>query len=300
MAAGIGSRFGKGIKQLLPVGPQGQILMDYSVNDALEAGFDKVVFIIRKDLEEDFRRLIGKRIEEKTEVAYVFQELDDLPDGFDPDLERTKPWGTGQAILCCRSIIQEPFAVINADDFYGKEPFVKLHAYLEEKVQPAVDKAQVTDIAMAGFRLGKTLSENGGVTRGICSVDAKGRLIGIHETKNIIRTAHGIAAKSEDGAERIIPEDTLVSMNFWGLQPDFLNLLEEGFRSFLSQKEKGNGKGEFLLPIFIDELLRAGRAHVSVLPTEESWFGVTYKEDRDAVSEALKRLTDQGVYPADL
>ncbi len=189
MAAGIGSRFGGGIKQLEPVGPSGEIIMDYSVYDAMQAGFDKVVFIIRKDLEKDFREIIGNRMEKIVETAYAFQELDDLPAGFQRPEGRTKPWGTGQAILCCKDLVQEPFAVINADDYYGKEAFVKVHDYLAGE-HPACGKM---DFCMAGFQLGNTLSENGGVTRGICSVNEDGHLTKVTETKNIVKTPEGAA-----------------------------------------------------------------------------------------------------------
>ena len=296
MAAGIGSRFGKGIKQLEPVGPGGEIIMDYSVHDALEAGFQKVVFIIRKDLEKDFREIIGKRMEKKTEVVYAFQELDDLPTGFVKPEGRTKPWGTGQAILSCRGLVKEPFAVINADDYYGKEPYVKLQEYLTA-VHPAENSVQ--DICMAGFRLGNTLSDNGGVTRGICIMDRENRLTGIRETSNIIRTADGAAVSDESG---LTPLDVnaRVSMNMWGLQPEFIDLLADGFVEFLSGLEQGELKKEFLLPVFIDELLQAGKARVQVLDTRETWFGVTYQEDKEAVVQAIRKLVETGVYKKDL
>ena len=296
MAAGIGSRFGKGIKQLEPVGPGGEIIMDYSVHDALEAGFDKVVFIIRKDLEKDFREIIGKRMEQKTEVAYVFQELDDLPAGFAKPEGRTKPWGTGQAILCCKGVVKEPFAVINADDYYGKEPYVKLHEYLTAD-HPA--DGGVQPICMAGFRLGNTLSDNGGVTRGVCGMDDQNRLTGIRETSNIVKTPEGAAVAGENGMTPI-DVDSRVSMNMWGLQPEFIDLLEKGFVEFLAKMEPGDLKKEYLLPVFIDELLQNGRAVVQVLDTKESWFGVTYQEDKAAVVQAIRRLVDVGIYGENL
>ena len=268
MAAGIGSRFGKGIKQLEPVGPGGEIIMDYSVHDALEAGFNKVVFIIRKDLEKDFKEIIGKRMEQRTEVVYAFQELDDLPAGFVKPEGRTKPWGTGQAILSCRGLVQEPFAVINADDYYGKEPFVKLHDYL---VQEHPVENGVQPICMAGFRLGNTLSDNGGVTRGVCVMDEQNHLVGIRETSNIVKTADGAAVKSDQGLTPL-DADSVVSMNMWGLQPEFIDLLEKGFTDFLAAIEPGDLKKEYLLPIFIDGLLQSGCAQVQVLKTNESWF----------------------------
>ena len=194
MAAGIGSRFGNGIKQLAPVGPEGEIIMDYSIHDALEAGFNKVVFIIRKDLEEEFRKVIGERIEKITEVEYAFQELDDLPEGFTRPQNRTKPWGTGQAVLAAREVLDEPFVVINADDYYGKEAYVKVHEYLVQE-QPQDDKIH---ICMAGFRLGNTLSDNGSVTRGVCHIE-NGALTGVTETHNIFKTAEGAETRSDDG-----------------------------------------------------------------------------------------------------
>lgn len=297
MAAGIGSRFGKGIKQLEPLGPGGQIIMDYSVHDAVEAGFDKVVFIIRRDLEKDFREIIGSRMEKKIHVEYAFQERDDLPEGFTCPKDRTKPWGTGQAILAAADVIHEPFAVINADDYYGKEPFRLLHDYLAEDHD---DSDGVEKICMAGFRLGNTLSDNGGVTRGLCTVDEKGRLVGIDETKNIIRTAGGAAVKNEDGSETPLDVNRLVSMNMWGLQPDFIDILRDGFVDFLRNIPEGDLKSEYLLPVIIDRLLKEKAAEVRVLETEETWFGVTYQEDKDSVKESFKKLTEQGVYPADL
>lgn len=238
MAAGIGSRFGKGIKQLEPVGPNGEIIMDYSIHDALEAGFNKIVFIIRRDLEKDFKEIIGNRIEKIAEVAYAYQELGDLPEGFTCPQERTKPWGTGQAVLACKGIVNEPFAVINADDYYGKDPFVKLHDYLVQE-HPAQNGVQ--QISMAGFVLGNTLSDNGGVTRGICSTDADGRLLGITETSNIVKTGTGAAVRTEEG-DTPVDTDSLVSMNMWGLQPEFIDILEEKFIEFLREIPEGDVK----------------------------------------------------------
>lgn len=295
MAAGIGSRFGKGIKQLAPVGPSGEIIMDYSIHDALEAGFDKIVFIIRKDLEKDFREVIGKRIEKIADVAYVFQELDDLPEGFEKPAERTKPWGTGQAVLCCKDVIHEPFAVINADDYYGKDPFIKLHDYL---VQDHSQTDGKEDICMAGFILKNTLSENGGVTRGICKVEDN-RLSGIQETFHIVKTQDGAGVETDEGIEPVNPE-SLVSMNMWGFQPEFLSVLEKGFVSFLKEVPEGDLKKEYLLPTKVDQMLKDNKANVTVLKTDSQWFGVTYQEDREAVVKEIQKLIDQGVYHANL
>ena len=292
MAAGIGSRFGKGIKQLAPVGPNGEIIMDYSIYDALEAGFDRIVFIIRKDLEKDFREVIGKRIEKIADVTYVYQELEDLPKGFMKPEGRTKPWGTGQAVLCCKDVIHEPFAVINADDYYGKDPFVKLHDYL---VQEHPQKDGKEDICMAGFVLKNTLSENGGVTRGICKLDHNKKLSGIQETFHIVKTPEGAGVETDTGIEPLDPE-SLVSMNMWGFQPEFLSVLEEGFVSFLQGIPEGDLKKEYLLPSKVDQMLKADKAEVTVLKTHSHWFGVTYQEDRESVVKEIQKLIDQGVY----
>ena len=294
MAAGIGSRFGKGIKQLAPVGTCGEIIMDYSIHDALEAGFNKVVFIIRKDLEEEFRRVIGERIEKITEVEYVFQELDDLPEGFTKPADRTKPWGTGQAVLAAKKVLDEPFIVINADDYYGKEAYVKVHDYLVQEQQ----KDGKLHICMAGFRLGNTLSDNGSVTRGVCHIE-EGALTGVTETHNIFKTADGAEARNDDKVEKLDVK-SLVSMNMWGLTPVFMDTLEKGFVDFLSEIKEGDIKKEYLLPEMIDCLIKEGKAKVDVLETKDTWFGVTYQEDKAAVTEAFANLVKSGVYPSNL
>ena len=291
MAAGIGSRFGGGIKQLEPVGPSGEIIMDYSVYDAMQAGFDKVVFIIRKDLEKDFREIIGNRMEKIVETAYAFQELDDLPAGFQRPEGRTKPWGTGQAILCCKDLVQEPFAVINADDYYGKEAFVKVHDYLAGE-HPACGKM---DFCMAGFQLGNTLSENGGVTRGICSVNEDDHLTKVTETKNIVKTPEGAAVKGEDGRLTSVAADCPVSMNMWGFTPEIFEVLENGFAEFLKNLSDPM-KGEYLIPTIVDGLIQEQKANVTVLESRDKWFGVTYKEDKPAVVRSFRELIDAGVY----
>lgn len=292
MAAGIGSRFGGGIKQLEPVGPSGEIIMDYSVHDAIEAGFDKVVFIIRKDLEKDFREIIGNRMEKIIETEYAFQELDDLPAGFQKPEGRTKPWGTGQAILCCRNLVHEPFAVINADDYYGKEAFVKVHEYLAQE-HPSEDGRM--EFCMAGFKLGNTLSENGGVTRGICSVDAQGHLTKVTETKNIVRTPEGAAVQAEDGTLTPVDAGCPVSMNMWGFTPELFGVLEQGFAGFLAGLPDST-KGEYLIPTIVDGLIQEKKANVTVLESSDKWFGVTYKEDKPAVVRSFHELIDAGVY----
>ncbi|MDO4519073.1 MAG: sugar phosphate nucleotidyltransferase [Eubacteriales bacterium] len=291
MAAGIGSRFGNGIKQLAPVGPHGEIIMDYSICDALEAGFNKIVFIIRKDLEEEFRKVIGERVEKVAEVAYAFQELDDLPEGFVKPKDRTKPWGTGQAVLAAKKILSEPFVVINADDYYGKSAFQKVHDYL---VNASFEDEKI-HICMAGFRLGNTLSDNGSVTRGICHI-TDGQLSGITETHDIFKTADGAETRENDDVQKLNVKG-LVSMNMWGLTPAFMDVLEKGFVEFLKEIKPGDIKKEYLLPTVIDHLIKNQSACVEVLETKDQWFGVTYQEDKQIVMEAIKKLTDEGKYP---
>lgn len=294
MAAGIGSRFGGGIKQLAAVGPGGEIIMDYSIYDAIEAGFDEVVFIIRRDLEEEFKKVIGHRIEKVIPVKYAFQELEDLPEGFAKPKDRTKPWGTGQAVLSIKGLVSNPFAVINADDYYGKEAFIKIHDYLVASANKP--KSEGYDICMAGFILKNTLSENGGVTRGVCEVDAEDNLINVTETYEI-QWKDGILCGQNDKKNPVIlQENQYVSMNMWGLQPEFLEELERGFKTFLSELEDGDIKAEYLLPKIIDKLLQNKQAAVKLLETKDKWFGVTYKEDKQSVMDAIYSLVEQGVY----
>ena len=296
MAAGIGSRFGGGIKQLAPVGPSGEIIMDYSIYDAMEAGFDKVVFVIRKDLEADFKEVIGNRIEKIVEVAYAYQEVSDIPAVYkEAYADRTKPWGTGQAILCCKDVVKEPFLVINADDYYGKQAYVEAYQHLVSE-QKESDKVQ---ISMVGFVLGNTLSENGGVTRGVCKVDDNQMLTDIVETKNIVKTEAGAAIRTEEG-DTPIDINSPVSMNMWGLQPEFFEILETGFETFLSNCASDYMKSEYLLPTIVGDLLQSKKAEVTVLQSKDKWFGVTYKEDKDAVMASVRGLVDAGVYPEKL
>lgn len=297
MAAGIGSRFGGGIKQLEPVGPGGEIIMDYSIHDALEAGFDRIVFVIRHDLEKDFREVIGDRIEKIAPVSYAFQELDDIPSGFTVPQDRKKPWGTGQAVLSVRDIVNEPFLVINADDYYGKEVFQKIHDYMTGDMD---ENAPVYDICMGGFILANTLSDNGGVTRGVCEVGEDEILRAVRETYNIIKTADGLTASDKEGNPVTVREDQNVSMNMWGLTPAFIKELERGFPEFLSGLKEGDLKSEYLLPTIIDQMIKDGRARVKVLETRDHWFGVTYKEDKEGVAESIRALISQGVYPEKL
>ena len=260
--------------------------MDYSIHDAKEAGFYKVVFIIRKDIFEEFEEIIGNRIKEQIDVEYVFQEIDDLPEGFEVPEGRTKPWGTGQAVLAAKDLITTPFIVINADDYYGKEGFKAVHNYLVEGGKSC----------MAGFVLKNTLSDNGGVTRGICRMDADHNLTEVDETKNIVKTVDGAEA---DGVK--LDVDSLVSMNMWGLTPDFLQTLEKGFAEFFEKEVPANPlKAEYLIPIYIGELLKKDQMSVKVLRTNDTWYGMTYHEDVAAVKESFRQMLAEGVYKEEL
>ena len=301
MAAGMGSRFGGGIKQLEPVGPNGEIIMDYSIHDAIEAGFNKVVFIIRKDIKEAFHDAIGKRIEGicnrlNVEFAYAYQELDDLPEEIKKPVDRSKPWGTGQAVLVCKDIIKEPFVVINADDYYGKEAFVKIHEFLINNYTPERSK----ELCMAGFILGNTLSDNGTVTRGICVEDEAGYLHRVIETKGIIRNNQGTIDCDTEESKDIIQENNRVSMNMWAGYPCFIDYLENGFKEFLLDDSGDELTNEYLLPIIVDQLIKTNRASVKVLETTDKWFGVTYPEDKQIVQDSINELIEQGIYPEKL
>lgn len=296
MAAGIGSRFGGGIKQLAPVGPNGEIIMDYSIHDALEAGFNKIVFIIRKDIEKDFREVIGNRMEKIADVSYVFQDMHDLPEGFTCPEDRKKPWGTGQAVLACRGVVDVPFVVINADDYYGKEGLRRIHEFLIQE-HPDNGKAHY---CMAGFVLGNTLSENGSVTRGICQVDENGHLTSVVETHDIYKLPEGAGVSDGNGGYIPVDANSAVSMNMWGFTPDILDVLSKGFPEFLSQIKPGDIKAEYLLPTIVDQMIQSGQADVAVLPTQDKWFGVTYQEDKELVIRSFKELIEAGVYPENL
>lgn len=295
MAAGIGSRFGGGIKQLEQMGPKGEIIMDYSIYDAKKAGFNKVVFIIRKDIEADFREIIGSRIEKVIDVEYVFQEKDILPAGFSVPEGREKPWGTGQAVLMCKDVVKEPFAVINADDYYGEEAFKIIHDQISKCTDPLKDMS----FCMAGFKLGNTLSENGTVTRGVCVVDENQYLTQVCETSGI-KEQDGVIAFEPNGCDVPMSLSTPVSMNMWGLTPGFFQELESRFVKFLNDLGENPLKKEYLLPMVVDELVTENTATVKVLETDGKWFGVTYKEDKPAVVASIKKLIEDGVYPADL
>lgn len=297
MAAGIGSRFGGGIKQLEPVGPNGEIIMDYSIHDALEAGFNKIVFIIRRDLEKDFKEVIGSRIENVAKVEYAYQELEALPAGYTVTEGRKKPWGTGQAVLSVKGLVNEPFLVINADDYYGKEGFVKIHDYMVNKMDT---ESNVLDMCMGGFILSNTLSENGAVTRGVCLLNEDGTLKDVTETYEIEKKGNGLFAADEQGNPVLVSPDQHVSMNMWGLPPKFLDELEAGFPEFLDGLKEGDIKSEYLLPKIIDRQIKSGKAKVAVLETRDKWFGVTYKEDKAAVVAAIRRLIADGAYKENL
>ena len=293
MAAGMGSRFGGGIKQLAPVGPNNEIIMDYSIYDAVKAGFNKVVFIIRKDIEEAFAEMIGNRISKYVNVSYVYQETDDVPEQF-KNTERTKPWGTGHAILCCKGVVNEPFVIINADDYYGFEGFKILYDYLTSE-----HKSDKLDLSMAAFILKNTLSDNGTVTRGICVADENNKVTDIEETFNIIREADGRVMADDGDGRKEVSEDSHVSMNMWGCPPEFLDTLDSEFNAFLQENSK-NLKAEFLLPTIIDKLIKNGEAECTLLESRDRWFGVTYAEDKATVCESIAKLISDGVYPAKL
>jgi dTDP-glucose pyrophosphorylase len=291
MAAGIGSRYG-GLKQIDPVGPSGEIVLDYSVYDAIRAGFGKVVFIIRPDIEDDFKEAIGHKLEGKIDVEYVFQTLDKIPSDFPVPEGRTKPWGTGQAVLVARDAVETPFAVINADDFYGRESFEVIARKL------SATEVDSTDFSMVGFYIKNTLSAHGGVARGYCDV-RDGQLAGVVERFNIERKADGVIRYVTDDGLREMDDNDMVSMNTWGFTPRLFDFLERGFVEFL-QRDGGERKSEYLIPELIDRLIKDGEARVDVLPSNEKWMGVTYSEDKPQVMAGIRSLVDAGVYPKHL
>jgi UTP-glucose-1-phosphate uridylyltransferase len=289
MAAGMGSRYG-GLKQIDPVGPSGELVIDYSIFDALKAGFGKIVFIIRKDIEEVFRQTIGGRFESKADVRYVFQELSKIPKPFNIPEGRSKPWGTGQAILMARDEIQEPFAVINADDFYGAQSFATLGGFLKTP-QPS----GIPEYSLVGFYLKNTISEHGSVSRGVCEADSSGYVKKITERTKIERKGSDIVYV-ENEKSHPLSADTLVSMNMFGFDPSLFGFLERDFVQFLD-KQGRELKSEFYIPSEVDQLISRGEVRVKVLPTSDKWFGVTYVEDKPAVTAGIKKLIEQGVYP---
>lgn len=296
MAGGIGSRYG-GLKQVDPIGPNGEIILDYAIYDALRAGFGKVVFLIRKDIEEIFRAKIGRTVEQHVETVYAFQELSNVPPGFIVPEERKKPWGTAHAVLSCKAFVHEPFAVINADDFYGPSAFQSLVSYLRS----ASDRPkQAYDYSMVGYVLQNTLSENGSVARGICQLTPDGYLARINE-RTRIQPVDGQVKYIENGVDWItLPPESITSMNLFGFTPSIFTELENRFPVFLKKNQENILKAEFFLPEVVNQLLEEGKARVKVLPTGEKWFGVTYPEDRPYVQEAIRELIQRGRYPQNL
>lgn len=295
MAAGMGSRYG-GLKQIDPVDEYGNKIIDFSIFDAVRAGFKKVIFIIKKENEQDFRTCIGDIVKDHIEVQYVYQELTNIPEGFSVPEGRVKPWGTAHAVLCCKDVIDGPFTVINADDFYGKEAFEKIYNYLinnsdDEKYR----------YAMVGYALENTLTENGSVSRGVCTKDADGFLSDIVERTKIVKTEKGAAYIENETEYTDIAGDVPVSMNFWGFTESFLGELEKAFLEFMKNDVESNPlKAECFLPFVVDELIKADKATVKVLSSDDKWFGVTYKEDKPFVVESIKALKDKGIYPEKL
>lgn len=296
MAAGMGSRYG-GLKQIDPVDPYGNIIIDFSIFDAREAGFEKVIFIIKKAIENDFKIHIGNRVSKYMDVAYVYQELDKIPEGYQVPEGRVKPWGTGHAVLCCRDLIDGPFAVINADDYYGRHAFETIYRYLTTHEDD--EKFRYT---MVGYRLKNTVTDNGHVARGICDINEDRQLVGIHERTRIEKRDGQIAYSGDDGQSWVtVDGDTLVSMNMWGFTRSILDEIQAGFPAFLEQGLKENPlKCEYFLPSVVSELLKKDRASVTVLESEDKWYGVTYKEDKPIVVAAIQALKDAGVYPQKL
>lgn len=289
LAAGIGSRYG-GLKQLDQLGPSGETIIDYSIYDAIRCGFGKVIFIIRKQIEQEFISFFGTRYGNAIEVDYVFQEIDKLPAGFNVPAERTKPWGTGHAVLMAKDKIKEAFAVINADDFYGKGAFEALAGFFS-KTEP-----QSKEYALAGYRIANTLSEHGGVSRGVCECNDDGYLVTVTEIKNIHKSHKHIAYPDEKNQLIFLPSETFVSMNTWGFFPDIFEDFEKMFIEFL-QKNQDDSKAEFYIPTVADTLIQSGKARFKVLDIDEQWFGVTFPEDRPTVVNKLIELTQKGVYP---
>lgn len=292
MAAGMGSRYG-GLKQIDPVGPNGEVILDYSVYDAAKAGFDKVIFVIKHEIEEDFKKIMDGKYDGIIDVEYAFQDINNLPEGFTVPEGRVKPWGTGHAVLSCKGMIDGPFAVINADDYYGRETFSLIYNELtEEKASDGKYK-----FCMVGFKIENTLTENGTVARGVCQTDGEGRLTDIVERTKIAKRDGIIMFTEDEETWTEIPEGTTVSMNCWGFSPDMMTELENRFADCLRKNAGNMLKCEYFLPFVVDDLLKEGKAEVRVLSTSEKWYGVTYKEDRAVVVSALKEKTEQGIYP---
>jgi hypothetical protein len=287
LAAGMGSRYG-GIKQMDSFGPSGETIIDYSIYDAIQSGFGKIVFVIRKDFAENFKNIFEPKLKGKIETNYVMQEMDSYIDGFEMPVERTKPWGTAHAVLCAKDAIQEPFAVINADDFYGRDAFEKAAAFLKTAVSPEL-------WCIIGYQLSKTLSENGTVSRGVCQVNGEGNLVSIAERVKIYPEENKIVYEEND-VKTELPQNTPVSMNFWGFHPAAFDCIQKLFRKFL--KENGDKpKAEFFIPIVGDAFIKNDDGKIKVITTSSQWFGVTYKEDAPAVKASIVKLVDSGAYP---
>ncbi len=292
MAGGMGSRYG-GPKQIDPVGANGEIIIDFSIFDAIEAGFKRVIFITKKEIEQDMRDIIGDKVARHAEVKFVIQDLDKIPEGYAVPEGRTKPWGTGHAILCCIDEVDAPFAVINADDYYGKDAFTEIYKFLS-----ACEDMQSTDYAMVGYLLANTVTDHGSVARGVCEVNENGYLDSVTERTKIFKVDGGIAFTEDEKEYTMLPDPCTVSMNFWGFTPQIMQVLKEDFPRFLDKAIAENPmKGEYLLPSVVGELLKEGKCTVKVLPCKDKWYGVTYKEDKPAVVAAIKELKDAGKYP---
>ena len=293
MAAGMGSRYG-GLKQIDPVDREGHIIMDFSIYDAKKAGFEKVVFIIKKENEKDFKDAVGRRIEKVMDTAYVYQELDSIPEGFAVPEGRVKPWGTAHAILCAAGEIDSPFAVINADDYYGRSAFEKIYQYLTTHEDD--EKYRYT---MVGYRLINTVTDNGYVSRGVCALNEKNELVSVTERTRIEKRGSGVAYSEDGGSSWTeIDGNTLVSMNMWGFTESILEEIRSGFPAFLKKGLAENPmKCEYFLPSVVSDLLSAGKASVAVLESEDKWYGITYKEDKPAVTAAIQNMKNSGLYP---
>jgi NDP-sugar pyrophosphorylase family protein len=291
LAAGMASRYGS-MKQVQSFGPSGETIMDYSIYDAIQSGFKKIVFIIRKDFATDFKNIFEPKWGKKAETAYVYQEMDSFLDGYHVPPQRTKPWGTAHAVLCAKPLIQDPFAVINADDFYGRDAFEKAYTFLTSSSKPNV-------YSIIGYDLSRTLSENGSVSRGVCDVDGRNNLISIHERTKIYRNAEGKITYEEGGNTFQVPDTAKVSMNFWCFDPAVFPFIEKIFKEFLSTSGQ-DPKSEFFIPIIGDRFINEGHGQIKIIPTDSSWFGVTYKEDAPSVQANINQLVASGEYPSKL
>lgn len=296
MAAGMGSRYG-GLKQIDPVDEDGHIIMDFSMYDAKRAGFEKVIFIIKHEIEKDFKEGVGNRVAKYMDVSYAYQDLSNLPDGYEVPEGRVKPWGTAHAVLSCIDQIEGPFAVINADDYYGQQAFRLIYDYLASHEDD--EKYRYT---MVGYHLGNTVTDNGHVARGVCDMNENGELVAIHERTRIEKRDGGIAYTEDDGDTwTFVPEDTIVSMNMWGFTRSIMEEIKNGFPAFLDEGLKDNPmKCEYFLPTVVSDLLGADKATVAVLESADKWYGVTYKEDKPVVVAAIRKMKEEGLYPEHL